>query len=284
MQERFSPSVQRLLQTITEVTGHDVALLQAGSQSGKGTVTWPIRDKNGDHDHGFLAVTPGDRPIVPSQEELYVQLTELIADEIELREVNLSLESRFRLLDRQNAELAAINRALSDMAYRDPVTRLYQRWYFLEQLKLEGSRAARHGKIFSILIVNLDRFEELKERHGHGEADRVLRSFAHLLQQSSRTSDVVCRFGGDEFGLLLNDTPADGAAEVAGRILKRCNEEPHTLSDDEVIVTCSIGSATFEGIRLRLADASPEVMIEQAARSTHRARQAGGNRAEFAIL
>src|SRR5450631_2780534 len=118
MEERFSPSVQRLLQTITEVTGHGVALLQSGSHSSPDAITWPIRDKNGSsHDHGFLAVTAGDRPLAPNHEELYVQLTELIADEIELREENLSLESRFRLLDRQNAELAAINRALSDMAY-----------------------------------------------------------------------------------------------------------------------------------------------------------------------
>jgi diguanylate cyclase (GGDEF)-like protein len=279
MPGRLSPAVKRLLETMTEVTGHSVALLAPGETPPPSTLLWPIRDRNGG-DRGSLSVAAGQRPLIPKHEELYVQLTQLIESEIGLRDENLSLENRFRLLDRKNTELAAINRALSEMAYRDPVTRLFQKWYFNEQLKLEVSRAARHGKLFAILVIDIDDFRELNETHGSAEGDRILRSVAHILQQSSRTSDVLCRLGTDDFALLLTDTPAEGAAEVAGRIQRRCSEEVRVIGEVEVRSTCSIGLVSFDGAHLRGVEISPEVMTEQASRGSHRARKLGGNRVE----
>ena len=261
------------MQSISAVTGHRLSFIPSEEDRHDGCETWEVRGDSGDL-YGLVEVDAAGQRISSVHGGIYEQLSGLIAHEIDLRKMNLSLESRFRLLDRQNAELAAINRALSDMAYRDPLSSLYRRWYLTEQCKLEMTRASRHGRPFSMLMIDRDFFKRVNDGHGHAAGDAVLRAFAALLQQSCRNSDILARFGGDEFCALLTDTPPAGAAEVAERIRQRCEEATYEHAAHSFRLTCSIGVATYSKESGAL---SIENVFDEIDRAMYEAKNAGRN-------
>lgn len=261
------------MQSISAVTTHRVSFIPSEEDRHEGCMTWEVRGESGDL-YGLVEVDAGGERVSSMHGVIYEQLSGLIAHEIDLRRMNLSLENRFRLLDRQNAELAAINRALSDMAYRDPLSTLYRRWYLTEQCRLEMTRAARHGRPFSMLMIDLDFFKRVNDGHGHAAGDAVLRGFALLLQQSCRTSDILARFGGDEFCALLTDTPAAGAAEVAERIRQRCEDATFEHAGHRFQLTCSIGVATYSK---ESGEISIESVFDEIDRAMYEAKNAGRN-------
>lgn len=243
MPSHLNPRIEQLLKTIASVTG-DVVRFESETSAGSGQ-TWDVIGVDGTR-FGLLVVEPKEREIADQQVALYTQLAQIIADEIELRLHSLSLEERFRLVDRQNAELAAVNRALSEMAYRDSLTALFRRWYFDEQFRLELSRASRYGRTFSVLLVDIDHFKEVNDRLGHAAGDAALKVVARVLQQSCRTSDILSRYGGDEFCVLLTETPVEGATEVAERIRRRCEETTVSWGEHDFHVSVSIGVGAFD--------------------------------------
>lgn len=267
------PKIEGLMESICSITSHRIAFIASEEDRRSECRAWPVRGEEGDL-YGLVEVDSAGCSVAPEHESVYAQLGHLIAHEIDLRRINLSLENRFRLLDRQNAELAAINRALSDMAYRDPLSTLYRRWYLTEQCKLEMTRATRHDRVFSMLMIDLDFFKRVNDTHGHAAGDSVLREFATLLQGSSRNSDVLARFGGDEFCALLTDTPADGAMEVAERIRSRCEQQRFQHAGQEFRLTCSIGVASYSR---ESGEVSIEAILDDIDRAMYRAKEAGRN-------
>lgn len=270
----INPKIEGFIASISSMTAHEVAFLPSREDATEPTLLVDVRGEDGDL-YGVLQVRTANG-ISERELTVYAQLSAIISHEIDLRRKNLSLENRFRLLDRQNAELSALNRALSDMAYRDPLSGLYRRWYLVEQCRLELTRAMRHGRHFSLLMIDLDRFKNVNDRHGHAAGDSVLKAFSLLLQQSSRTSDVVARFGGDEFALLLTDTPLDGALEVAERIRKRCSETEFAHSSHHFRLTCSIGVGSY-GPDLRGSDVTVESLLDEVDRAMYDAKENGRN-------
>lgn len=119
-------------------------------------------------------------------------------------------------LRRQVQEL----RMLKEAAYRDPVTGLRNRRYFEERLTEELGRLARHpDREGALLLVDVDDFKTINDGHGHLAGDQVLREVAELLGQTLRLEDVCCRFGGDEFAVVLPEASAVGADRVVVRLL-----------------------------------------------------------------
>lgn len=277
MRELLTPKLEGLLESLASLTQHRIDCVSEPPDDA--AESFVVEGTTGEI-FGYIAITT-DNPIAASHESLYLQLAKIIGDEIELRQQAHSLENRFHLIDKQNVELAAMNRALAEMAYRDPLTNLYRRWYLVEQFRNELTRATRYGHPFSVLLIDLDAFDAVNTTWGQVAGDHALQTFARLLQSSCRTSDILSHFGADEFCALLTDTPIEGAAEVAERIRRRCAEELFRSGESEFRLTASIGVGSYgQGACQSL---TVETILEQVGRLVHRAKHDGRNRIEIAV-
>lgn len=127
----------------------------------------------------------------------------------------------------------------------DEVTSVFSRRYFNEQVATEVQRARRYGSPLSLLLIDLDGFKRVNDRLGHVEGDRVLRRVGRLLRDSTRQTDSVCRFGGDEFSILLPETSHSEALTTAERIRGASERLGVDLGEDGGVVSMSIGGATY---------------------------------------
>ena len=126
-------------------------------------------------------------------------------------------ESLVRSLASQ-AAVAIRNARLEDLSFKDALTDVYNRRYFMVRIEEEARRHARFNEPVSLVLIDLDHFQEVNDRFGHRAGDEALREVARLLLKHSRNFTVVTRFGGDEFAVLLVNTPKSGAVTYAQRI------------------------------------------------------------------
>lgn len=141
-------------------------------------------------------------------------------------------------------ENARLMRQLRDAAETDLVTGVYSHRHLQDRVRQETARAARSHSPLSVLMVDLDDFKLVNDRHGHQAGDRVLRAIAGALRAAVRTSDVVARYGGDEFVVLMPDTDASEAEQVAQRAADAVATLAHPTADgSDIHVTCSVGLA-----------------------------------------
>ncbi|MGH2887313.1 MAG: diguanylate cyclase domain-containing protein, partial [Solirubrobacteraceae bacterium] len=140
-------------------------------------------------------------------------------------------------------ERQAIDDAIRDRAVHDPLTGLPNRVLFVDRLEHALSRLGRRGSLAAILFLDLDHFKLVNDSLGHHIGDELLAAAAPRLRQALRSSDTVARFGGDEFGILLEDIASErDAIETAERIAA-IFAKPFVLSGSEHFVTTSIGIA-----------------------------------------
>jgi len=141
-------------------------------------------------------------------------------------------------------ENASLVQQLRDAAETDPVTGVYSHRHLQDRIRQETSRAVRSGSPLSVLMVDLDDFKRVNDEYGHQAGDRVLRAIAGALKAAVRDSDVVARYGGDEFVVLMPDTAAAEAARVAQRASTAVAALAHPMADgSDVHVSCSVGLA-----------------------------------------
>lgn len=159
-----------------------------------------------------------------------------------LRDIQDALRMR-----REAEELQGHARILEDRARRDPLTGLFNRNHFLQLLAGEFEVARRFGSPLSLVFIDLDDFKKVNDRHGHLVGDEVLKQFAAVLTMNLRSSDVLCRFGGEEFLLMLPGTEATAAVNLLRRTLFTIADTPMAQHQGDVIkVTASMGLATFD--------------------------------------
>ena len=162
-------------------------------------------------------------------------------------------------------ELRKAKDALEQLALQDPLTGLPNRRRFTIGFEHEAVRRQRTGAPLSLLMLDIDHFKAVNDRDGHLAGDVCLKDVANVLRASARDADLVARFGGEEFIVLLPETTAAQALVVAERM--RCKVQSETS------VTISIGAAT--------AEAGPPTldgMVRQADEATYRAKRSGRNR------
>lgn len=166
------------------------------------------------------------------------------------------------------ATLAIRNAALEELVFKDPLTGAYNRRYFTLRIEEEAKRHTRLGEPMSLVLIDLDDFKPVNDRHGHAAGDQVLREVTRVLLEHSRDVSIVTRYGGDEFAVLLVNTPKAGALRYADRI-KRLVER-HTFH--HVRVTASIGVASMPDDVTAAAD-----LLPAADRALYAAKRLGRN-------
>lgn len=170
------------------------------------------------------------------------------------------------------AETARLDDELTWLRHHDPVTELANRSRFLQALDV--ALRSSDGRDVAVLVVDLDRFKDVNDSHGHARGDDLLREMARRLTASVRSDDLVARFGGDEFTVLLPAATLDDARLVADRI-REAVSEPVDLDGGRLDLTVSIGLA-FSGGALVSADD----MVRDADAAMHRAKDEGRDRVE----
>lgn len=156
----------------------------------------------------------------------------------------------------------------------DDLTGIYNRRHILEELDREIERALRYGRHLSGMMLDIDDFKNINDRYGHLVGDRVIRAFATLLQRSIRKVDILGRYGGDEFLVILPEAMLDAAKKVAQRIQKNLSEYEHNVLGDLSRFTTSVGLASYEGIQ----KVDKATFIEKIDQALLQAKQLGKNR------
>jgi len=170
---------------------------------------------------------------------------------------------------RDNVELSVT------MALTDPLTGLHNRRYLEAHLEMLVSRTEIRGQALSAMILDIDHFKAINDTYGHKVGDRVLTEFADRVRKSIRGIDLACRFGGEEFVVIMPETPESLAIRVGERIRRAIAEAPFRIDDlsGEIEITVSIGVAAYTP-----TDNTPDNILRRADQALYAAKREGRNR------
>ena len=162
-----------------------------------------------------------------------------------------------------------------EMAITDALTGLFNRRYMESHLGTLIEQAAARGKPLSTLVIDIDHFKAVNDTHGHDAGDDVLRDFALRIKRSIRGIDLACRYGGEEFVIVMPETDMAVAAMVAERLRRRIAADPFPIQKGarHIPVTISIGIAALRG-----KDDTPAALLKRADQALYRAKRDGRNR------
>lgn len=167
-------------------------------------------------------------------------------------------------------DLIVQQKQMEMLAFTDPLTTLFNRTYLDMALQRELERARRSGLPLGLLIIDLDFFKKVNDTYGHEIGDDVLKEFGILLRDKIRSYDVPCRYGGEEFCVLLPGSTAANVVTVAERVRKACDEHP--FSDKSLHQTISIGTSVFPEL------SKENTLVSDADKALYSAKQSGRNR------
>jgi diguanylate cyclase (GGDEF)-like protein len=193
------------------------------------------------------------------------------------------LHDEYRALKKKNVQLerdkkglltqlSEMNRSL-DLATRvDPMTGLANRRDILEKMERESSRAQRHKRTFSVMLVDLDDFKSINDRYGYNDGDDVLVEVSRVLMSCVRSEDVCARWGGEEFLFLLTETTGEGAETLARKVLDSIWMTEFKYNRPGIRITASIGLCEYQ-VRQSIHEC-----ISQADQALRQAKLGGKNR------
>lgn len=173
----------------------------------------------------------------------------------------------------QRDELIASRSALQTLVSHDALTGLYNRRFLDAALPRELARSERDNKQMAIIMLDVDHFKKVNDRYGHVAGDEVLKALAELLRKSARESDLICRYGGEEFVAVMPDMGTDQALVRAESWRKQLEEMTIACADVEIHITLSAGIAVFPK-----HGSDPSHLITRADDMLYRAKREGRNR------
>lgn len=189
-----------------------------------------------------------------------VELAQQLAKQISLALGNLKLRDRLR-----------------EQSIRDPLTGLFNRRYLEETLEREIARARREARPLAVFMLDVDHFKKFNDSYGHDAGDEVLRALGRVLKSSSRAEDVACRFGGEEFTVVLPGASPQAAVEWGERLMTRVRDMQVKAAIALPPVTISLGLAAFPE-----NGEDAEVLVQAADQALYEAKRAGRNRIAMA--
>ncbi len=176
---------------------------------------------------------------------IYTDITDRKLAERALEERTRELEAINQALAASNEELVEARLTMERMAMHDQLTGLANRHRFLQAFAIETERRNRTGQPLSLLLIDIDHFKMVNDRFGHLAGDACLKTIAAILETNLRTADLIGRFGGEEFVVLLPDTDANGAKAAAENLRQRVRAAELDLDGQKLTVTISIGIAAL---------------------------------------
>lgn len=183
-----------------------------------------------------------------------LQLAHTAAEQISLGLVNLRLQESLR-----------------SQSVRDPLTGLFNRRYLEESLEREIGRAKRNQKSFCVVMMDVDHFKDFNDAHGHDAGDQALKETAALMEAQLRRTDVACRYGGEEFILILPEASLHDARQKAEALRQACHDLQISLgTGDTTHITLSLGVAAFP-----LHGSSGEALLQAADNALYQAKRKG---------
>lgn len=168
-------------------------------------------------------------------------------------------------------------RNLYESALRDRLTGIFNRGYFNNRLESDVAFAMRHGKPLSLVLFDIDDFEQINQSLGHPVGDRVLKAVAERVAGTTRSEDIFARFGGEEFALICRDVDALRASRAAYRIMDTVSSRPIELDGQSFALTVSLGVADLG----MLVEPTADALIEAADAALYVAKRNGKNRVEI---
>jgi diguanylate cyclase len=216
-----------------------------------------------------LGVQGGGADILRLSDAVAAMAQTLIARKNALKQNNLQLEHK---VAERTAELALANQALRQLARLDALTGLPNRLAVEERLVQEFTRFRRAGQPYSVVVLDIDHFKQVNDTWGHATGDQVLRHVAAVLRASLRASDFIGRTGGEEFLLLLPETPLPAALEVADKVRAALHAQPEATAG---VLSLSAGVSEAQ-----LAHQDADVAVREADQALYRAKRGGRNRVE----
>ncbi|MFA7659503.1 MAG: diguanylate cyclase [Candidatus Gastranaerophilaceae bacterium] len=163
------------------------------------------------------------------------------------------------------------------LATTDGLTELYNHRYFQEQMILQVANSKRYNTCFSLIIIDIDFFKKFNDTFGHQSGDAVLRQVAQKLKKNVRSTDVVCRYGGEEMSIILPNADKNEAISTAQKICQTISESPFKLANDkEGIVTISLGVSTYPE-----DGQTPGEIIDKADQRLYVAKESGRNQVRY---
>jgi len=185
---------------------------------------------------------------------------------------NEDLKSRLREIDQLQAQLR-------EQANRDPLTGLYNRRYLDNTLERELARCKREGLPLALIMIDIDHFKRVNDAYGHQAGDEMLRQLGVILSTMARVEDVACRYGGEEFLMLLPKMPLDTALERAEKLRANFSEMTVPFGEFRLQTTLSIGVAIYPG-----HGKSADALVQCADRAMYLAKHQGRNRVEVKAI
>ena len=182
-----------------------------------------------------------------------------------------------RDINKMATSLDGMYSRLSSIAKTDQLTNLINRHGFVEQLEKEASRAKRYETPLSLLIIDIDDFKSINDSFGHSIGDNVLKIIADISIKVFRDSDYCVRYGGEEFVILLPQTPLQNAYEAAERFRKTVQLETLTFDGNTCKISVSIGVAQYKSEISNNSDKSCENLIKNADKALYEAKNNGKN-------
>lgn len=146
---------------------------------------------------------------------------------------------------RLKMDVKEVQNKMAEMSIRDDLTGVYNRRYFMEALEREVSKAKRYGSELVLCMFDLDHFKEVNDTYGHPAGDMVLREIGKMLKECVRQVDLICRYGGEEFAVILPNTQLEKARIVCERFRGIVNQHQFKYNSSQINITVSIGVAAF---------------------------------------
>jgi diguanylate cyclase (GGDEF)-like protein len=185
--------------------------------------------------------------------------------EIELRNAN-------QVLQLQLERIELLQGQLQEQAVRDSLTNLFNRRYLQEMLGVEFARATRSKTSLAILMMDCDRLKHINDTYGHKAGDDSLVLIANVIRESIRAGDIACRYGGDEFVVVLSNVSQETAFERAENLRNRIAAEPIFHKKEKINISVSVGIAMFP-----VHGTFGEMLLQKADQALYEAKHKGKN-------
>jgi len=194
------------------------------------------------------------------------------------------LEKEIKISQGKLAEMSSLEKEmkqaqiqLAEMSTRDELTGLYNRRYFIESLERELARAKRYKRNLGFCMIDLDKFKYINDTYGHLAGDMTLSNIGRMFDDHFRQGDLICRYGGEEFAVILPDTSLKSAMAVCERLRKKVLSHKFKYNSSDFSISISIGVALYNN----LVHKSSNELVSAADQALYRAKKEGRNSVRY---